>query len=172
VDRGFRAAQAGRDLLEGRMNMRPFERDSFSLWLQRTLSFLSLYELLWLGALTLAAGGWLWLTYYAKRRQALDEERPLPDFPVAALACTLLIAAAALMVGLKAASLWRERATIVADKAEARSLPTDDGVSLFSLNGGAEVLVKRRQGGWTQVQNSDGGSGWVKDGDLYITSER
>ncbi|NJL24403.1 MAG: hypothetical protein HC902_04025 [Calothrix sp. SM1_5_4] len=51
------------------------------------------------------------------------------------------------------------RATVIGAQVSARSLPADDGVGLFDLSGGHEVLVRRVQDGWTQVRNSEGATG-------------
>jgi uncharacterized protein YgiM (DUF1202 family) len=66
----------------------------------------------------------------------------------------------------------KTRATVIAKKASARSLPTEEGVALFELNGGSEVLIRRRDKDWSQVQNSEGSSGWVANSELFITSQR
>jgi uncharacterized protein YgiM (DUF1202 family) len=119
----------------------------------------------------MSAGGWLWIRYYAERRHALDEDRPLPGFPVAAAVISIVFLFCAGLTAMKSGLLSSAHATIVADKASVRSLPSDDGVSLFEINGGTEVLVKRHQGGWKQIQNPEGSTGWVKDSDILLNSE-
>jgi tetratricopeptide (TPR) repeat protein len=171
VDPSYRAARAGRDMMETRLNMRPFERDSFNLWIRRTLEFISFYELLWLIALVMSIGGWMWIRYYAERRHALDEDRPLPGFPTAALAITTVFVFCGFLTVMKSGFLFSSHATVVVDKAAVRSLPAEDSVSLFEVTGGTEVLIKRQQSGWKQIQNPEGSTGWVKDSDVLISSE-
>lgn len=172
LDPGFQPARAGRDFAEGKLQVRGFERDRFREGLRRTLEFISFYESLWVIALFLAVTGWLWIRFWAERRHALDEERPLPPFPTAAVFMSVLLLACCGLSVLKLQQALRVRATVVAAKAGARSLPTDDGVSLFELNGGAEVLVRRREGDWLQVQNSEGSSGWLRNDEVLVTSGR
>jgi len=168
----YKAARAGRDLLESRLNMRPFERDSVSVWMARTLSSLSIFELLWLTALASSLTGWLWIRYLADRKNALDEEQPLPTFPTPAVLLSLALVACLALIDLKLGESGKTRATVITEKASAHSLPTDEAVSLFEVLGGHEVLVRQQQNGWSQVQNGDGSTGWMKDSDILITSER
>jgi hypothetical protein len=172
LEPGFRPAKVARDNLESKMNMRPLERDSFSLWAHRELESLSLYQLLWLNALFLAVAGFMWLRYFGDRGSAIEEERPLPEFPTIPLIVGIVFLASVSLVVLKAKDVFTPRATVTGLKVSARSLPADDSVSLFDLSGGSEVLVRRQQSGWTQVQNGDGASGWVKDAEIFVTSER
>jgi tetratricopeptide (TPR) repeat protein len=172
LEPGFKPALHGRDFLERKMNMRPLERDSLSLWLHRTFEAISGYELLWVNALILAIAGWSGLRYLGDRRFALEEEQPMPPFPtIPILSLGLLLLVTTLSV-----YKWRDslagRATITAVKASVKSLPADEGVNLFDISGGSEVYVRQAQNGWVQVQNSEGTSGWIKSADLLITSER
>lgn len=172
LDPGFRPARAGRDFLESKIQMRPLEHDSLSLWTHRGLESLSSYELLWLNAIILAATGFLWLRYWGERTSALEEERALPAFPASALLMSIVLLLSLALVGVKTKDAFSPRATVTGGKVNAHSLPSEDSVGLFELNGGSEVLVRRKQEGWTQVQNGEGASGWVKDSDIFVTSER
>jgi hypothetical protein len=169
---GFRPARAGRDFLESKSQMRPFERDSLSLWIHRQLESTSLFELLWLNAFLLALTGGLGIRYWSRRRQALDSEAPTPPFPTPTVLSGGLLLASLVLIGLKVQDGWTPRATVVVAKASARSLPAEDGVGLFDVSGGNEVLVRRRQDGWVQVQNAEGNSGWMKATEVYVTSGR
>jgi len=169
---GFPPAMKGRDFLESKMTMRPLEGDSFSLWAHRNLESISFYEILWFNALILAIAGWFGLKYWGERSAALEEELPLPPFPSMATAFLLILAFSLTVVVMKARDSSMVRATVTGAKATVRSLPSIDGVSLFDVNGGAEVLVRQAQSEWTQVQNTEGSSGWIKNSDIYVTSER
>lgn len=171
IDPSFRAARAGRDMMESRFNMRPFERDSFNLWLRRTLEFISFYEVLWLMAFVLSGSGWLWIRYSSERRQALDEDQPLPAFPVSAVLVTVIFFFCVGLTVLKSNALLTPRGTVVSEKASVRSLPSDDGVPLFEIGGGMEVLIRRQENGWKQIQNADGNTGWIKDSDILVSSK-
>jgi tetratricopeptide (TPR) repeat protein len=167
---GFKPAALGRDFLERKMNMRPLERDTLSLWIHRNLESLSSYELLWLNALLLVVTGWFGLRYLGERRFALEEEQPLPAFPGMTLIFAVLLVAISSLSAVKFKESLAERATVTGAKVSARSLPADEGVSLFEISGGSEVYVRQQQGGWAQVQNSEGASGWVKDSEIFVTS--
>ena len=171
IDPNFAAARVGRELLEDRMRMRPFENDGFSLALRQTLERVSPFLLSWALALLIAVTGWLALRYGVARATARDEDADGPAFPWGTAAAGLSTMLVATVLGLK---LWdgaEARATVVTDKTEVRSLPNAQAVSLFELTGGGEVLVKRAQDGWTQVQKGDGATGWIQDSAIVITTE-
>lgn len=162
VDPDFPLALAGRQYMETKFNMRPWEKDSAALWIRRTMDWVSYYQLLWVLAVLIGVTGWLWIGYIAARKVALEDEQPKPAFPTLATTLSTVFLAVIFLIGYKAKLSRTVRATIVLDKVQARSLPSDDGVGLFDLNGGSEVIVRRNNGDWLQVQNSDGASGWVK----------
>lgn len=172
VDPGYAAARTGRDLLENRFNMRPFERDALGSRWRHTLEYVSIYEVLWLFAALLSLAGWLVIRYASERRAALDEERPLPTFPLPATLASVLLVVVGLTFVFKLMDTLTERATVVTDSGHVRSLPNDESVALFEIPGGSEVLVRRVQEGWTQVQDSSGSTGWVKAAELLVTSGR
>lgn len=172
IDPHFRAARLSRDFAENKMQVRGWENDPIRGSINRGLEFISFYEALWMIALLLGVAGWLWLRYWAERRFALEEERPLPSFPTAAITLSLIFLICLVLVAAKTQQTFRTRATVVLNKANARSLPSEDGVGLFELNGGAEVIVRRQDGDWAQVQNSVGQSGWLRKDELFITSGR
>lgn len=172
LEPNYRAARQSRDFTEGKLQVRGFERDPLSNSFNRTLEFISLYESLWLLALLMGVCGWLWIRYAADRRFAIEEERPLPSFPAAAISLSVVLV---LCVGLLIAKIQQglqTRATVIQSHVSARSLPSDEGVGLFELNGGSEVIVRRKNGDWSQVQNSDGASGWLRKDEIFVTSGR
>lgn len=171
-DSGYQAARAGRDMLETRYNMRPYERDALAEGLARTFERVSLYEVLCLVAVLLALTGWLTLRYLGARQVALDEERPRPAFPVTAWVSGFLLVLALGTAVTKTFYASEERATVILDKTSVRSLPSDEGVALYDLPGGTEVLVRQARDSWLQVVDYAGQTGWVKDADMLITSNR
>ncbi len=167
---GFQLAQNGRDYLEQDQNIRPFEKDRLSRWLRDSLDSLSIYELAWFLAIALAATGFFWIRYWSVRLLALEEEGPLPPPPGIALVFSVFFLLALALTGLKVNQMFTVKATVVVAKTRALSLPKDDGVSLFDLSGGNEVIVRSQIDGWAHVLNTDGSSGWVKNSELIITS--
>lgn len=172
IDPSYRAARMGRDLLEQRFHMQRWEQNGFSAAFHQTLETVSIYEAVAVSALVFAIFGWLWIGYFARRRSALDEERPMPGVPFVALVFSLVLLANLTLIVFKVQDHYTVRATLLTDKVSARSLPAEDAVSLFDLPAGNEVLVHQQSSGWTQVQNRDGNTGWVKDSEILITSER
>ncbi len=172
IEPNYRAARLSRDFAESKMQVGGWERDPFRDSLKRTLEFVSVYEALWIIALILGITGWLWIRYYADRRFALEEERPLPSFPVAAISLSVIFLVCLALGGAKIQQGMKTRATIVQDKVSARSLPSEDGVGLFDLRGGSEVIVRRKNGDWAQIQDSHGASGWLRKDEFFITSGR
>ena len=171
IDPNFTAARAGRELLEERLRMRPFEGEGAVNLARQTLERISPFVISWALALCLALTGWLWLRHAVARREARATDQDAPAPPLAAVAVALAMVLSAGLLGYK---LWDgvdARATVVTDKTEARSLPNERAVSLFELPGGGEVLVKRSRDGWTQVQKNDGATGWIKDAEIVITTE-
>lgn len=167
---GHRAARSGLTYAEKSLGLGGFERDPVSRLLRQTVDTFSIFDVLWLLALALGVTGWLWLKFFIARRRALEEELPLPSTPSAAIILTVLVLGCAGLTTLKISYSSLTRATVIAPNANALSLPTEGSVGLFELKGGVEVLVRRHNSNWYQVQNSDGASGWVKDADLFITS--
>ena len=172
VDAGFQPARAGRSFVEMELGQRSFERDRISQLLRGVLEYVSLFEALWVMALLCAMTGWLWIRFFGERQAAFDEERPLPQFPSGALILSFILLSLVTLTAFKARQEFRTQGTIVGANVSARSLPADDGVGLFDLRGGAEVVVRRSESGWVQVQSAEGSSGWVKDSELFITSSR
>jgi len=170
LDPDFRPAQLGRDYLEKQTSMRPYERDSVSLWWRRTLEMFSIFHVLWLEALLIGSVGWLLIRYWSERRNALTAETPMPTVPVVGLLLAVLLLTNTALIGLKTQDLFTKRATVLVNKASIRSLPSDEGVSLFELNGGTELIVRRIHDNWLQVQSPEGSSGWLKSSDAMITS--
>jgi len=170
ISPGFGPAKAGRTLLESQGQMRPLERDSVSLWWARTLENLGIQELLMLTGVVLAIFGMLWIRYFAERRIALEDQKPMPAFPGTAIVSAAVLLAALGLVGMKVRDLLTVRATVVASKVNIKSLPSDSAVALSDISPGNEVQVRRHQDGWAQVRSGDGISGWIKDADVYITS--
>jgi hypothetical protein len=170
IDPRFRPAHAGRDFLETKMQIRPLEHDGLSWWIRRLLEGISLTELLCLNAIVLSGLGTLWIRYWGRRRIALEDASVLPQFPTLAVMVLFLFLISLTFVVYKGKETFSERATVIGSKVSGRSLPTDEGVSLFELSGGNEVVVRRQQDNWVQVQNSDGASGWVKASEIFLTT--
>lgn len=171
-DPSFRPAQVGRKMMETKFSMSSWEKDTFSLWLRRTMEGVSFYELSWLIAFLIGGSGWIWIRYLAARKIAIEDEQPKPAFPALAAVFATLFALTLGLMGIKFQVLQTKHATVLQPKISVRSLPADDGVGLFELSGGGEVVVRRTEQDWLQVQSSDGATGWVKKSEVLVTDER
>lgn len=170
IDPSFRPAQLGQDFLQKRMNIRPLERDTLSLWTRQNLESISLFELSWFLAFVIGGCGFFWIRYFSERLVAIEDETPMPNFPGPAVLLTAVLLGAMVLTTLKVNLSLAKRGTVISAKASARSLPSEDGVPVFEINGGSELLIRRKDGDWLQVQNGDGTSGWLKNSELMITS--
>lgn len=172
LDPSFRPALAGRQMMESKFNMTSWEKDTFNLWIRRTMEGVSFYELAWLIAFVIGGAGWIWIRYLAARKIAIEDEQPKPAFPMIAAGLAVIFVGTLALMALKFSALQTTHATVVQPKINARSLPADEGVGLFELGGGVEVVIRRTEGDWLQVQNSDGATGWVKKSEVLVTDER
>lgn len=169
IEPGFPAAIQGRDYLEARYQMRGYEKDPWLRSVNREIDEFSLDQLLALIAVLLSTGGWLWIRYFKARRTAFEEAKPSPHFPSVATFFSVLLLLGVTLLGFKVSLMLTPRATAVADNVSAKSLPGEQGASLYELREGSEVLVRRTQQNWLQVTNSDGLTGWVKNTQVMIT---
>jgi SH3-like domain-containing protein len=120
--------------------------------------------------LVLGATGWLWIGYWARRRQALESEEPRPPISWISVALLILtVGIATLLVFGALANRW-PRATLIAEKVPLRALPSEEGVSLSELRGGVQIEILREKDEWIQVRPPQGGSGWLQNKDVLRTS--
>lgn len=69
------------------------------------------------------------------------------------------------MAGLGIASAGRtEYAVVLADSADGRSAPVDNGTVLFTVHQGLKVEVRGSRPGWLQIVLPNGLTGWIEDG--------
>lgn len=170
IDPHFTPARQGRQLLEEKFNMPPWERDSLDLAMRRFAESIPFTGALVLLAALLTVSGWFWIRYFADRRRALEIEQPKPTLPAMAWMFSIAFILVATLVLLQVKVESPLRATVINASVSLKSLPADDSVALQEIPGGSEVLVKRQQDGWAQVQNAEGSTGWVKHTDILLTS--
>ncbi|MBX3041991.1 MAG: tetratricopeptide repeat protein [Bdellovibrionaceae bacterium] len=128
----------------------------------------SLVHFLGLGLILLLAAGWGLLSWLGARRRANKgeaDEAP-PAFPWTTGLLLVLFLLNTTGTALKMIDLSEPRGTVVAVKVEALSAPGADGVSLFELHQGFEVLVGELRDGWVQVTYPGGLTGWIPQADL------
>jgi hypothetical protein len=148
------------------------------------LSGLTLDTALGASAVLMLLFGFLGLKYWGQKRD-LDqsEERNQQRFvklgtsPLVVFLLGALFFATATTAILKAYDLGVERGTIVLEKVEARSGPSDDQATLFDLFEGLEVIVRQsfedtQAKVWKQVTYPGGMTGWVPAESLISHSSK
>lgn len=152
-----------------------FARLEKSPWALAAHDFLSRYGWnSWLALLAIfsAATGWLWLSYWQRRKAASiseTEETPSPSW-------SLLIASViGSLIALGSAGKWLDqqkiRGTVVNAAAELKSAPTNDGVTISALPEASEVQVLGTHEDWLQINTGEGSGGWVKKSDVLAASK-
>ncbi|WII70553.1 CDC27 family protein [Bdellovibrio sp. 22V] len=122
-----------------------------------------------LSALCLFAAGWILISYGGRRKQALEQEKSLPGFPVIG---AVLSVAFVIFTGLLALKLYDStilRGTITEEKVSLQTAPGDNQVSILDLYAGMEVIAHETQGEWVQVTYPGSLTGWIKKSALLMT---
>jgi tetratricopeptide (TPR) repeat protein len=139
-----------------------FSRFGWNFW----LSFLAVFTSL---------SGWLWLSFWQKRKTAIaNESDDQSSVSLGLVALTVLFVAAASLCGGKWWDDQKVRGTVVNAAAELKSAPTTDGVTLSPLPEASEVQILGSHEDWFQVTaagGTEGTSGWVKKSDVLAASK-
>ncbi len=135
------------------------------------VSWSAYFFVLWL---TLSAGGFLWLRYFAKRRELSAEELegngiPFPSSAALLSTCFLLLLG---MMTLKWIDQRCPRATIVAETVSVRLTPDKEAQQLSEALQGQQVELLQSYGDWAQVSLSSGTVGWILKNSLFQTAGR
>lgn len=146
--------------------------DPWESFRQNILMRFSMTQGLFVSLILLLAAGWLGLKFAGQYRLALREELPLPPVPWVAILLTLAFLTAQTLSGVKIYDHFQPRATVIVPSTQVRSVPNAEGTALFEVMGGSEVLVKRKNGDWSQVKYPGGLTGWIETQNLFHTSGR
>ena len=127
----------------------------------------------WLGALTL--NGWtalaaiaFWLTFALF---AAIQIRPTLKGALGGVARYAAVAAVLLCACLGIATAVhssKQVAVVVMPDAVTRSGPFDDAQNAFAVHDGAELPVLDRHGGWVEVSDATGRTGWMLDSQVEV----
>jgi hypothetical protein len=134
-------------------------------------------------ALLLLLFGFIGLKYWGQRRDEETETRSfyapskITTSPLTVGLLAVLFLASALTTVFKIFDMKVERGTIVVEKVEARSGPSEDQASLFDLFEGLEVVVRQsfddsQAKKWKQVTYPGGMTGWVPAESLISHSSK
>ncbi len=168
---GLSGPAAALEQAEEKYHFGHIEKSPWALTLHDT--FLKVGWNVWLGvlALLMLSSGWIWLSYFQRRKAAAMSESA--DLPPVSLGQLFLAIAFALAFAGAAGKFFDEqklRGTVVTT-IDIKSAPSDDGVNLASVSEGTEVTVTREHDNWVQINTGEGASGWVKKTDLVLAGK-
>jgi tetratricopeptide (TPR) repeat protein len=129
----------------------------------------------WLGTLTL--NGWTALAaiafWLAFGLFATIQIRPTLKGPLGGVARYVAVATVLLCacLGMATAIHSSQVAVVVMPDAVTRSGPFDDAQNAFAVHDGAELPVLDRHGGWVEVSDSTGRTGWILDSQVEVLPE-
>ncbi len=134
---------------------------------KQVVHFFSIDLVLALLLMALTFTGWQWLKYLGHKKKAFEEDLPLPDLPIKALVGTganlLLIIIATLVV----MELILTRATILPPSQSLFTGPNEKSASIFELNQGQEVIVRKTLDEWSLITYPGGFTGWVPNETIF-----
>jgi tetratricopeptide (TPR) repeat protein len=130
----------------------------------------------WLGALTLnewaalaAIAFWLAFALFAAMQIRPALKGVLSGVArYAAVAAVLLCACLAMATAIHSS---KQVAVVVMPDAVTRSGPFDDAQNAFAVHDGAELPVLDRHGGWVEVSDGAGRTGWMLDSQVEVLPE-
>ncbi|MGE3974017.1 MAG: tetratricopeptide repeat protein [Bdellovibrionales bacterium] len=133
-------------------------------------------------ALLLLLFGIVGLKYWGQRRSAeieaqQDSVAKLTTSPLSVIMLAILFFGSAVTTILKTWDQRTERATIIIEKVEARSGPSEDQAPLFDLFEGLEVVVRQsfedsQAKKWNQITYPGGMTGWIPSDSLISHSSK
>lgn len=130
----------------------------------------SLTGFLAITALCFFSLGWVSLSFFGKRKRALQSGDNPPPFPVVLGIIFILFISLATITSLKVVDQQIPRGTVIADKTTVFSAPSDQAVSLYDLFGGLEVIIHQTNNDWIQVTYPGANTGWILKSHLFQTS--
>lgn len=114
---------------------------------------------------------WLWLSFFGARKRALTLDLAQPAISFVTACFTLLTLLTALLLVAKMKDESDLRATLVSEKEQARTAPSEKSPSLFEIFEGTEVLVRKVDKDWAQVTIPGASTGWISKGSLYPANQ-
>lgn len=172
LDPDFSTPRAALDFIMPQLGTReiPHEIQFWETFRSTLLVPFPLNSLMAMTALCLLGTGWLWLQYFGRRKQALQEEKPFPSFPLIGTLIALLFMSGLTLSVLKVWDLSIPRGTVVTEKVTVYSAPDEKSAVLFDLFGGLEVIMKSSNDQWVQVTYPGALTGWIPKSSVFQTS--
>ncbi len=110
------------------------------------------------------------LAYLGRRKRASLNNLSPVKFPYTGLALFSLFIFSGILSILKILDQQIPRATVIQNQIHVLATAKENSPSIYELFEGQEVIIKRNNAPWTQVQYSGELSGWVKSNSLFQTS--
>jgi tetratricopeptide (TPR) repeat protein len=145
----------------------PHKIETWELLRANILSLFSLPQALFLLAITSLTSGWLVLKYFGRRRRAQQIDEPLPELPWLGIISTFVFLCVTALSVAKVIDDTEPRGTITAATVAAKSSAEAEAATLFELNEGVEVIVRRAEGEWLQITHPGAGTGWIPKNTAY-----
>lgn len=130
----------------------------------------SMNGFLFMTALCVFSTGWLFLAYVGKRRVAIEEEKPLPHFPLIPVIILLISTVVVSMTIMKSLDQKIPRGTIISDKVSVLSAPAAGSAALFDIYPGLEVILNSVDKDWVQITYPGAMTGWIPKTNVMQTS--
>lgn len=121
-------------------------------------------------ALVFLVTGWVLIAYFGSRKQALQNETPLPPFKFIYAVLVLAFLFSTSLLTLKTWDHFTPRGTVLPKKVEVRAGPGTTFTALFDLYEGLEVIIDESESEWTKVIYPGGRSGWVPRSTILQTT--
>jgi hypothetical protein len=172
VEPGYPTAKSALDFVWSQLEVKeiPHQIENYEFIRDMFLNSATPFYFLWISGIILFLFGWSLLSYFGKRKKALEEETPFPPLPWIGITAGVLFLITVTLMGLKFYDLQIPRATVVENKVSAQSAPGENQLNLFDLYGGFEVIIRNHSGDWAQVTYPGAMTGWIKKSSIFVTS--
>ncbi len=147
----------------------PHQIETYESLRANILQRLPLSAFLILLALTFFAAGWSLISFFGRRKRAIQEEKSIPSIPVITIVLSLLVVIFTGLSGLKIYDSTVIRGTIIEEKVTLQTAPGENQVAIFELSGGTEVITRQTQGDWVQITYPGSVTGWIKKNSILMT---
>jgi tetratricopeptide (TPR) repeat protein len=143
----------------------PFH-SSFEEFKRNLLDFIPLSFLFFTTLLLLFIVSFYFIKFSYIRQKSFDEELPPPQLKYRFVFLSFFEVILLTLLIFKFYDYYNPRATVLKE-AVVLSAPSQESSTLFKLDAGEEVVLKRTNQGWTLIEQLNGMKGWIKSDSLY-----
>ncbi len=163
------AAQLKNAILEeGQIRDIPHRIEMWEIFHRDVFSVAPGFVFVGLALMIFLSGMWSWLSFLGARKRALQNETAAPGFPFLPMIFSLLFLTALALAISKKKDERELRGTIVIERVSALTAPSEQSPSLFELNEGLEVVIRKVEGSWLQVTYPGASTGWIPAASVMI----